>query len=128
MKSRPTPHMVRIDTEMIHEDLELYFSRYTNNDRLAMLLRDPETGEAWATCSVNLVEYDLPKNQMFLKNWGGQEGLPECLEKLGIVELLGFTVPSGWVDVPLAQLMIEPIFPEGDPLDAPEQETEKEQP
>lgn len=79
------------------------FDRY-GNGRVAIRLLNPDTDEPIATATVNVVEYDLPDGHVLLKGWSENEGIPEAMQKAGIVKLTGVKVPCGFVEAEVAVL------------------------
>ena len=80
---------------------------YGGNDGIAISLVDDTSMEPLATCTVNLVPYGsrpLLPNEVWLKGWSGNEGLPEALEEAGVLKLTGETMPTGFVTAQLAIL------------------------
>ena len=59
------------------------------------------------TATVNLDEHQLPKGEVWLKNWGGQEGTPEALEAAGAVRLTGQVMQTGFCSAQHAKLLFE---------------------
>ena len=72
---------------------------------LALRLVDIEDGSAIATATVNMPEYELAEGEILLKGWSENEGLPEALERAGIVELTGRAVANGFVQAPIARYL-----------------------
>jgi len=92
------------------DECEVYFSKYTNNNRVAIVLQDKETGEPYATASVNVVHADLKPDEVAIKDYSEGEGMLNDLVAAGIVEDTGKTVPSGYVDIPIARLLKKPSW------------------
>lgn len=82
------------------------FAEYAENN-IAILIVDEFSEERLAVASVNLDELP-PKGHVWLKGWSENEGIPEALEKAGIVELTGETTPTGYVEAQLAKLLKGP--------------------
>jgi len=89
---------------------EVYFSKYQNNDRVAIQLVDKETGEPYATASVNLPNQDLEPDEVAIKDYSEGEGMLNDLVEAGIVEDTGKAVGSGYVMIPIARLLKKPSW------------------
>lgn len=59
------------------------------------------------TATVNLVDSLLPSNEVWLKGWGENAGVPEALEMAGAVRLTGRTQETGRVHAQHAELLFE---------------------
>ena len=55
---------------------------------------------------MNIPEHALKEGHVFLKGWSENEGVPEELDRLGIVELTGRKVRTGFVKAQEAKLLI----------------------
>jgi len=94
---------IHIKTKYLDEPATLEFRHY--NDGSTLIVAFSLTGEPLATCTVAVVE--LPgEGYVFLKDWGENEGIPECLVKAGIVELTGKKVWAGFCEALEAKLLI----------------------
>ena len=80
---------------------------YSDGDAIALTIESDRGVEAKAT--VNMPEIDLPANHIILKNWSENEGIPEALEKAGLVELTDKGVDNGFIVAPIAK-MKEPLL------------------
>lgn len=67
--------------------LQLVATRTTHNFN-----QDVGPGEPIAVASVNLPEIVLNPNEVILKGWSENQGLPELLESTGVVRFTGRTV------------------------------------
>ena len=85
------------------------FRRYADNDRIAILLRTPE-GEPVATATVNQPDFNLKPNQVLIKDYAENEGIPAALVNAGIIEDTGKTVPVGHARARLCRLLVQPTF------------------
>ena len=59
---------------------------YQEGHRKAIELIEEETGEPIATATVNLPNYPLAENEIFVKNYSENEGMVLALAKAGIIE------------------------------------------
>ena len=79
------------------------FERYQNG-QLALELVETETGEAWCTATVALPA-GLPDDLIAIKSWSENEGMPEILERAGLIEGQPVqSVRSGFVQIPVYRL------------------------
>ena len=78
-------------------------SRYPNN-RLALLLRDTDTGEPIGMLTRNLPNNPLRSDEVILKNYSENEGCVEALIEAGIVEKAHRWVMSGYMQLPVCRL------------------------
>ena len=76
------------------------------NGRLCLVLLDAETGERNGVATVNIPEVDLPEDHICLKGWSENVGLPEALEKAGVVKLTGSAAENSFVQAPIAKVLI----------------------
>ena len=60
----------------------------------------------YAMATVNVPHAHLEEGEVLIKNYSENEGILEMLEKEGVVERTGRTVPSGFVDIPVCKLLI----------------------
>ena len=86
------------------------FGKYRENDRVAIQLMDIEDGGLVATASVNLVNEPLKENEVAIKNYGENEGMLIALVKAGIVSSPKRFTKSGYVSIPICELLVEPKF------------------
>lgn len=98
--------IIDVKTKFFDGKVKVVVSKYSNKDRTAIVLVDPEDGSPCFTATVNLVEESLEDGYVFLKGYSENEGLPEELVKAGIVELTGRVVNTGYVVVPEAKLLV----------------------
>jgi len=72
---------------------------------VALVIESNSGIEAKAT--VNMPEVDLQKDQIILKNWSENTGIPEALVKAGLVEITSEAVSNGFVAAPIATMKPE---------------------
>ena len=84
---------------------EIELAAYSNG-RIAILLNDKDTGEHILTASVNVPEYNLKEDELFIKDWSENEGILKALCEAQIIEDLGQSEPMGFVDAHLCRLLI----------------------
>ncbi|AWP23471.1 hypothetical protein C4901_09115 [Acidiferrobacter sp. SPIII_3] len=87
--------------------LRVLFSRYRDNQRTTIHLSDIETGEPYATATVNIPELPLKSTEVFVKDYSENEGVLEALERAGIVRHTGRRIRCGFVEVPICELLID---------------------
>lgn len=88
-------------------DCVLFETKYIFGDRKAWILEDASDGSPVATCSVNLPDEPLSDNEIFIKDYSENEGMLKALIERGFVEDTGRRVPSGWVNIPVAKIIIK---------------------
>lgn len=87
------------------QEVRLVWGRYMN-DRVALQLVDPVTGEPITTATVNLPGENLGDNETFIKNYAENEGVLESLIAAGIVEDIGRTVETGFVEAAVCRWLV----------------------
>jgi hypothetical protein len=83
----------------------LRFNRYRSGETALQILDDD--GEPLSTATVSLLPYGAPhpgRVGLWLKTWGGNEGLPDALAAAGVVTLTGRSFPTGFVKAVHAEL------------------------
>ncbi|MDD5381898.1 MAG: hypothetical protein PHG53_09730 [Phycisphaerae bacterium] len=94
---------VYIKAKYVDEAVDLQFSHYDNGSvSIKGVSVEDEEPLFIATVALELIP---PKNHVFLKGWGENEGIPNALEKAGIVKLTGWTIPTGFVEAQEAILL-----------------------
>ena len=92
-----------INAKYIKGNFKIAHRQYPNG-RIAVVLRHADgTDEAVAT--VNLPDTALPQHCVWLKGWSENEGLPEALEKAGIVQLTPNFIQTGFTQAQMARLL-----------------------
>lgn len=84
-------------------DCQLEFGYYQNG-RPAIELIDTEDGQPIATATVNIPDYPLLDNEMFIKDYSENEGMLEALVKAEIVVDTGKRITQGFVTIPIVTL------------------------
>lgn len=85
----------------------LSFGSYRNG-RTAIELMDAEDGEPVMVATINLPEAPLTENEIIIKNYSENEGVLQFLQENGIVGPSKRWIPTGWVTVPVVDLLIKP--------------------
>lgn len=81
------------------------FSRYPFNGEIAIrIFADDGNPEATATVALEHAPNARSRNGVWLKGWSENEGIPEALEKAGIVNLTGETHPTGFCEAVFGEL------------------------
>jgi hypothetical protein len=93
---------VKVSAKYCKEEAELTFAKYSNGSMA--IIGYSEFGEPLFTATVALSQLP-PEGHIFLKGWSENEGIPEALEKAGIVKLTGRTIPTGYVEAVEAKLL-----------------------
>ena len=84
-----------INAEYVKGEVVIEKGEYSNG-RTAILLKNIN-GETLAVASVNFPEIPIDKNTTYLKGWSENAGIPDELERLGIVAKTGRYVENGFV-------------------------------
>lgn len=92
---------INVSTEYCKGEVELNFGKYSNG---STAIRASQNGEPMFVATVALDELP-PKGHVFLKGWSENEGVPQALEKAGIVKLTGRKIPTGYVEAEEAELL-----------------------
>lgn len=79
--------------------------RQYGNGRPAIQLVDEETHEPVCTATVNLPDQPADPDEVYLKVWGGNEGVVEVLVAAGIIAPPHDKVRTGFVEAPKARLL-----------------------
>lgn len=88
-------------------DCIVKFGKYANNGNTAIFLSDATSMEPVLRASVNLVGEDIPANFVFIKDYSENTGILKVLENAGIVKRTGRVVPTGYVTVPEAKILVD---------------------
>lgn len=86
-------------------DCELIKGRY-DNGRIGLEVIDAKDGEPLFTATVNLPDIELASDEVVIKNYSENEGLLEVLVAYNYVIPTGQVVETGYVSVPICQLLI----------------------
>lgn len=86
---------------------EVYRTEYPAGGATALVLIEQDTGEPYATATVNLPEITprIPVRCLLVKDYSENEGILAALEEAGVVEDTGQRVLSGFVELPVARLL-----------------------
>ena len=79
--------------------------RYPAGQALALIIESLD-GEPLMTASVNLVDEHLADNEVAIKDWSENEGIRECLEKLGVIGPVKRSVKTGFVTATIHECLI----------------------
>ena len=85
--------------------MHVQWGRYPNG-RVALQLVDEEGPVATAT--VNVPEAELAADEVCIKDYAENAGVLDLLVLMGVVEPTGRRIPTGFVDVPVARLLVAP--------------------
>lgn len=91
-----------------HNGFRLMVSKltYEHGGRTCLQLYDEEDYLPYATATANLPDVPLDDDKVLIKNYSENEGLSSALQKGGITEFTGETVPSGYVELEVHRLLI----------------------
>ncbi|KKN78836.1 hypothetical protein LCGC14_0346080 [marine sediment metagenome] len=93
---------ITVDAKYVKGEVELKFREYPNGSKAIQAFSLDGEPEFTATVALDI----LPTtDHVFLKGWSENEGIPEALEKAGIVELTGWTIPTGYCKAQDARLL-----------------------
>ena len=92
---------ISINTQYCKGNVELSFGKYGNGSTAIQAFQG---GEPMFVATVAMDELPL-RGHVFLKGWSENEGIPEALEKAGIVKLTGRKIPTGYVEAEDAELL-----------------------
>jgi hypothetical protein len=81
------------------------FGQYRNNNRVSITLIDAEDGIPFAVATVNLPDEPLEENEIAIKNHSENEGILWALQEAGIVGQVKREVQSGFVRIPIVELL-----------------------
>ena len=87
--------MIYCNTKYINGYVEILAGRYSNN-RLALSLGDPNTGELWTVATVNIPD-EVLGDEIILKNWSENEGILDFFIQNGLSENTGREIHIGYV-------------------------------
>jgi len=76
------------------------------NGRTALGLTEVDTGEPFATATVNLPEINLAQNEIAIKNYSENEGILQVLIDAGVIGKPKYEIQSGFVSIPVCELKI----------------------
>lgn len=101
---------------MLHPDLKFKWNQFTcipsidsysNNQRKAIQLIDPEDGSNIAVATVNIPEATIADDEVIIKNYSENEGIEEALIEAGIIDApIVKTVQTGYVTCNVHKLLI----------------------
>lgn len=70
--------------------------RYEQGNRLALRLVAEDTGELYATISINIPSIELADDEVVVKDYGENRGILTLLVRAGILEPTPRVVQTGW--------------------------------
>lgn len=81
--------MTTIDLKTKYVDAKAVpaFGEYENGRRAIKML-DAKTGEELMIATVNIPEIKVPPDYFFIKNYSENEGLTDCLERQGFIDVV----------------------------------------
>lgn len=101
------PVLVKIRNSVCRVDLQ----RYAEGGRVAITLIDTSDGAPYATASVNMPEILLADDEVLIKDYSENRGMLAALEASGVVVRTGKAVRTGFVQIPVAKLLLPPPPP-----------------
>lgn len=94
-----------VTVELTNTTCEVFKGQYTNN-RTALILYERESGEEYAIASTNLPDENIDPKYTFIKDYGENEGILDALIAGGIVGKPISKTQSGWVEIPLCEVLV----------------------
>ncbi len=91
--------------ENISTVCEVHKSQY-ENDRIALVLVEQETGDQYAVATTNLPNCECGPGQAYIKSYSENQGILEALMEAGIVSPPVSYVQSGFVEIPLCNVLL----------------------
>ena len=86
---------------------DIVFDWYAVNSRISIELVDHEDGQTVAHATVNMPEYDLPPNEVIIKNYSEGEGMLDALVDAGLIKATGNMIQTGFVYCPICKLNMD---------------------
>jgi len=90
-------------------EVYLKWDTYRSNGRTFLELREAFTHEPVLVASVNLDDAPLEDGEMIIKDYSENEGVLDFLVSNGIVSKPKRWLSTGWVMVPVVDLLVKPI-------------------
>jgi hypothetical protein len=97
------PLQTPVQAQYVEEAEALYVTRFPATGQLALLTSDEHR------LSVALPGVPLAADELLIKSYSENAGVAEALVAAGVIRLTDRVVPSGYVELPVAQL-IHPAF------------------
>ncbi len=89
-------------------EVSVVFSKYPSSGGTAIALHRGGVREVVASVNLKAYGYPIPpQDEVWLKGWSENEGVLEALEKAGVVELTGLTIPAGYATAQHARIIGE---------------------
>ena len=88
-------------------ECRLEFHKYFDG-HTAIMLVDANNGEEVAMATVNVPEVQLKAHHILIKDYSENAGMLEALSEAGIVKPTGEFVHSGYVAIPVCELLVQP--------------------
>ncbi len=89
-----------------YDNCSLHFFKYINGQQ-GLAIQD-EYGHPLINVTKYLFGHLIGKNQILVKNYSENEDILDCLIEQGIIVATGMTVHSGYVDLHVCELLIDP--------------------
>ena len=105
--------MPNIKAKYFSGEVNIHYSNYALGGT-RINLYGAKFHESLFCATVCLPDNNLPDKHVWMKGWGENEGLPEALEKAGIIQLLPKFVQAGFCLAQMAKI----IDPSYSPLDS----------
>ena len=85
--------------------MTIQWGRYPNG-RVAISLYD--AAGPYATATVNVAEAEVAADEGVIKDYAENTGVLSLLQEMGVVEPTGRRISLGYVDAPVARLLVAP--------------------
>lgn len=107
MKGKSYMPKVHMETVMFKDwECDIVITRYTNNGRTALELRDHYTQEKITQATTNLTDYPLESDEVIIKNYSENDGMLIALQAHNIVGPVLRMASTGFVECPVCKLLI----------------------
>lgn len=104
-----TTPMTSVKPSLIYNDVECYIKqeRYAENNKICLELVVMETNTTYLTATANVRGAHLEPNEVSIKNYSENTGVYEALLEAGIIGPCKRTLPSGYVEMLVCDLLID---------------------
>jgi len=92
--------------ELVNDETEIIKTQYANNQKIALIARDKQTGQELCTCTTNIPDYPLDDGDVIIKDYSENEGVLDDLIAMNIVSEPIDWITSGHVLVPICKCLI----------------------
>ena len=86
--------------------MSLSVSRYADNERIALLLKEPD-GQLYTVCSSNLPAEEMAEDEVAIKSYSENEGILDMLIQNNVVSHPVRYAHSGHVELPICKFFYQ---------------------